>query len=172
VGRVIDIPLVIRSLSDELAMLQEDYLPAPFNTDLIQMIEAGTGEGHGKVVEKYHLQWWSKAKRPGSEWIMTQDNISACVDHNKNQLKKEGRSNLPIDVIPNPTSSTNAVAGAAAVDFITTHSTQQMKDLLNTVNEHRRTAEGKVQLSARRAAYLYMLFSEITQKETEDTPAA
>jgi len=171
VGRVIDIPLVIRSLLDGLAMLQEDYLPAPFDTDLIQMIEAGTGEGHGKVVEKYHLQWWSKAKRPGNEWIMNQENISACVDHYENQLKKEGCSNSHIDIIPNPTSSTSAV-DSATVDFIATHSTNKIKDLLNTVNRHRRASEGKVQLSARRAACLYMLFSKVMWKETEDTPAA
>jgi len=138
-------------------MLQGEYLLAPFDTDLIQMIEAGTGEGHGKVVERYHLQWWSKAKRPGNEWIMAQDNISACVDHYENQLKEEDRSNLSIDIIPNLTSSTSA-----AVDFIVTHSIQQMNDFLNTVNRHCPATEGKVQLSARHAACLYMLFSEIT----------
>jgi len=83
-------------------MLKEEFLPVALDSDLVQIIEAGTGEGFGKVVESYHLQWWTEATEPGQAWLLTKENIFDCIEHYEKQLKAERRKELSLHIVRNP----------------------------------------------------------------------
>jgi len=168
-------------------MLKEEFLPVAFDSDLVQIIEAGTGEGFGKVVESYHLQWWTEATEPGQAWLLTKENIFDCIEHYEKQLKAERRKELSLHIVRNPqvpqrndrksssgtpggaTGSSIGTASNNIMELIAMHSTNQLKVLLNSVNAQRQASEAKVQLAARRTATLYMLLETIMHKETADT---
>ncbi|KAF9536010.1 hypothetical protein CPC08DRAFT_771789, partial [Agrocybe pediades] len=104
IGRSVDVPIFIRSLAGSLMMLDEEQLPARFESSLVEVMEAGARSGYGHVVPSYLYQWWSTpTKEMGLSDILAWNVMQTCVDYHVEELAKQGESNSPnINIIPNP----------------------------------------------------------------------
>jgi hypothetical protein len=90
VGQIIEVPIIIRSLSDSMGMLQQDDLPIPFHDDFLMTLDIGAHQkdNNSRVVGKYDHAWWNGRKPRSLDLveILNLSNITDCVDTHKKQL--------------------------------------------------------------------------------------
>ncbi|KAF8799829.1 hypothetical protein BYT27DRAFT_7263438 [Phlegmacium glaucopus] len=85
VGQTIDIPIILRSLANSMALLNENALPLPFDPHFLATLDIGTHEkGHkSQVVSAYEHCWWSGRKPRDLDTIKILDasTLETCIEH-------------------------------------------------------------------------------------------
>ncbi len=92
VGQIIDIPVVIRSLADSLALADHDTLPLDIGEQLLSYLatESSFDENHPNfVVSSYYNQWWTWRRPPthnAESNILGPLNVDACLSHHRDSV--------------------------------------------------------------------------------------
>jgi len=105
-GQVLDIPIVLRSLSTSLALITKANFPVPFDSEFVALLEVGTtDEEFGRVVKSYAYNWWDKRRKPEDKDLLHAETIHACLDHHGPQLLKSNQPRktvAPQEIIVRP----------------------------------------------------------------------
>ena len=85
-GQQLTIPIVIRTLADSLAFVQDENLPFHPDSQFLDTLDAGNHE----LVPSYKLQWWTgrKPKDLGKVEILGASTVRACLSHFRDQKLK------------------------------------------------------------------------------------
>ncbi|KAF8804423.1 hypothetical protein BYT27DRAFT_7025902, partial [Phlegmacium glaucopus] len=117
IGQTVDVPIIVRSLADSMAMLQQDDLPIPFDPEFLMMLDIGAHESDNKsrVVEKYNRAWWN-GRKPRSlaiAKILDHSCLPKCLHMHKIQLASTCRGEI-VDCPQVPAKPTMPAALAGA----------------------------------------------------------
>jgi hypothetical protein len=89
-GRPIEIPIIIRSLADSMALVHDDDLPLNFDSGLLSTLDIGahTNDNKSKIVGSYEHNWWTGRKARDLKNVQKLDasTVLSCLDHYKQQL--------------------------------------------------------------------------------------
>jgi len=79
-GLVVEVPMVLRSLSISLAAVPNANLPIPFDLGLIAMLDSGTNDSDfSRIVKSYALAWWKGTHRPADSGTLTAKTLERCL---------------------------------------------------------------------------------------------
>jgi hypothetical protein len=99
IGQTVDVPVIIRSLADSMAMLQQEDFPIPFHPEFLATLDVGA---HGKdnrsrVVSKYERAWWNgrKPRSLANANILDRSSLEKCLDIHKTELEKPSEASTP-----------------------------------------------------------------------------
>ncbi|KAF9549678.1 hypothetical protein CPC08DRAFT_729317 [Agrocybe pediades] len=101
IGRVLDVPVLVRSLADAFLFLPDDEFPAKIDNSLVQILQAGAPSGYGTVVSSYLFEWWKQKEISASD-TLAWHNIGECVVYHEQQMAKENQTKPTIPIVPNP----------------------------------------------------------------------
>ena len=118
-GQQLTIPIVIRTLADSLAFVQDENLPFHPDHQFLDTLDAGNHE----LVPSYKLQWWTgrKPKDLGKVEILGASTVRACLSHFRDQKLKAtvlpagagaGSTSSPAGSTSLPAGSTSLHAGS------------------------------------------------------------
>ena len=118
-GQQLTIPIVIRTLADSLAFVQDENLPFHPDSQFLDTLDAGNHE----LVPSYKLQWWTgrKPKDLGKVEILGASTVRACLSHFRDQKLKAtvlpagagaGSTSSPAGSTSLPAGSTSLHAGS------------------------------------------------------------
>jgi hypothetical protein len=89
-GLPVEIPIIIRSLADCMALVNPDLLPLTFEASFKDTLDIGAhnNDNKSKVVDKYELSWWSgrKPRNIDNVEVLKGSTLQKCLDHYKQQL--------------------------------------------------------------------------------------
>ena len=115
-GQVVDIPIILRSLTVSLANVPSADLPIPFDLGFLEMLQVGTNDEElGRVVRSYALPWWRRSKPPADGETLNAETLEQCLIHHRDELliSVDGR---PISPIPINTVSSLQIRPVAVPD--------------------------------------------------------
>jgi len=104
-GLVVEVPMVLRSLSVSLAAVPNANLPIPFDLGLIAMLDSGTNDSDfSRIVKSYALAWWKGTRRPTDGGTLTAKTLERCLEqHRLGLLETVGGEPMPEHpIIPIP----------------------------------------------------------------------
>ena len=104
-GLVVEVPMVLQSLSVSLAAVPNANLPIPFDLGLIAMLDSGTNDSDfGRIVKSYALAWWQGTRRPADGGTLTAKTLERCLEqHRLGLLETMGGEPMPEHpIIPIP----------------------------------------------------------------------
>ena len=121
-GQQLTIPIVIRTLADSLAFVQDENLPFHPDSQFLDTLDAGNHE----LVPSYKLQWWTgrKPKDLGKVEILGASTVRACLSHFRDQKLKAtvlpagagaGSTSSPAGSTSLPAGSTSLPAGSTSL---------------------------------------------------------
>lgn len=76
-GQILDLPIIIRSLADSMAMLNEDDLPIKFHPEFLLTLDTGDQHSIASPVTKYERTWWNRRKPKSISSVPILD--SSCI---------------------------------------------------------------------------------------------
>ena len=80
-GLVIEVPMVLRSLSVSLVAAPNADLPIPFDLGFIAMLDSGTNNlEFNRIVKSYAMAWWKGAHKPADGGTLTAKNLEKCLE--------------------------------------------------------------------------------------------
>jgi len=185
-GLVIEVPMVLRSLSVSLAAVPDDDLPIPFDLGLIAMLDSGTNDSEfGRIVKSYALAWWKGTRKPANRGTLAANTLEKCLEqHRRFLLETMGGEPMPEhSIIPIPSLQlpfgAEANVGAVGGSDIGTGNCSQCTvykslaaDLLNKIKSIKNFVSGMVgmtfnetELIPRRAVGFYSLHEKVLTKE-------
>jgi hypothetical protein len=106
-GQPVEIPIILRSLADSIALLHEnDKLPL-FNPSLLATLDVGK-DGKSQVVKNYAHSWWTsrKPRDLNDVSLLGPSTVESCIEHYRKQCANAKQSSA------NPKSSSTAGADA------------------------------------------------------------
>ena len=85
-GLVIEVLMVLQSLSVSLAAAPNADLPIPFDLGFIAMLDSGNNDSEfNRIVKSYAMAWWKGARKPADGGTLTaktltsvSNNITVC----------------------------------------------------------------------------------------------
>ncbi|KAF8799630.1 hypothetical protein BYT27DRAFT_7263716 [Phlegmacium glaucopus] len=84
-GQQLDVLIILRSLTDSMAMLDEDALPLPFNASFLATLDIGVHDRNNKsqVVSTYDYTWWSgrKPRNLSTVTVLDASNLETCLNN-------------------------------------------------------------------------------------------
>jgi len=105
----VDIPIIVRSLADSLALADASVLPLSFEPDLLATLDIGVDDDSKcRKVSTYHHAWWlvRKPRNLDSVDIMDRSSIDKCLDIYQHLLLPSQRG----EVITSGSTSTGPLA--------------------------------------------------------------
>jgi len=85
VGRSVEIPIILRSLTDSMAVLPEHELPLAIHPNFLATLDIGAYEEDNKcqVIKGYDLSWWTGQKPRDLDTVKILDQLSlaSCITH-------------------------------------------------------------------------------------------
>jgi hypothetical protein len=83
IGQPVDVPIIVRSLAESMATLNEDELPIGLEMDFHKALDSGIINQNEmcQMVEKYECCWW-KGKKPtnlDSTKILNSSSVDICL---------------------------------------------------------------------------------------------
>uniref|UniRef100_A0A8H7Y6J3 Uncharacterized protein n=1 Tax=Psilocybe cubensis TaxID=181762 RepID=A0A8H7Y6J3_PSICU len=91
-GQVIDVPIILRSLADSLALIPPENLPIPFDVRFLEVMECAPRENaEFRVVAAYKNAWWTGTHITSRNGIITTKWLDICLRFHREQLRKDGR---------------------------------------------------------------------------------
>lgn len=97
---IIEVPIVVQSLSLSLLALSNAELLIPFDLKFITMLDTGTiGQGYSCIINSYVLSWWQGTHQPAEGGSLSGDTVDHCLEHHHCILLETPTSNSP-RVIP------------------------------------------------------------------------
>ena len=120
VGRSVEIPIILRSLADSMAVLPENELPLAIHPDFLATLDIGAYEEDNKcqVVKGYDLSWWTgwKPRVLDTVKILDQLSLAGCITHYCQQRSSQvlGPSTLVPPAGTNSGSGSNSGSGASS----------------------------------------------------------
>ena len=86
-GLVIEMPMVLQSLSVSLAAAPNADLPIPFDLGFIAMLDSGTNDSEfNRIVKSYAMAWWKGAHKPTDGGTLTAKNLEKCLKQHHHLL--------------------------------------------------------------------------------------
>ena len=80
-GLVIEVPMVLRSLSVSLAAAPNADLPIPFDLGFIAMLDSGTNNSEfNRIVKSYVMAWWKGTRKLTDGGTLTAKNLEKCLE--------------------------------------------------------------------------------------------
>jgi hypothetical protein len=176
---VVDVPIVLRSLSVSLASVASADLPIPFDLAFLAMLEGGTNPDQcERVVKSYALCWWKSTRRPADGSLLSADTVDKCLIHHRSKLLKtmSGQSlpARPIIVTPplqlpsNAEAASDADAACVRCDFhrsLAADLLTELKGIKQFVSGMEATAFNDTDMASRRMAGFYVLHNMVLTKE-------
>ena len=89
IGQPVDIPIILRSLADSLALVDVSLLPLSFDPEMLDTLDIGIDDDKQcRTVPSYHCAWWlvGKPRNLDSADVMDQLSIDRCLENFRNQL--------------------------------------------------------------------------------------
>jgi len=120
VGRSVEIPIILRSLADSMAVLPENELPLAIHPDFLATLNIGAYEEDNKcqVVKGYDLSWWTGRKPRDLDTVKILDQLSlaSCITHYRQQQSSQvlGPSTLVPPAGTNSGSGSNSSSSASS----------------------------------------------------------
>jgi len=185
-GLVVEVPMVLRSLSISLVAVPDADLPIPFDLGLIAMLDSGTNDSDfGRIVKSYALPWWKGTRRPAEGGTLSAKTLEKCLEqHRPGLLETMGGEQMPEHpIIPIPSLQlqfgAEATVGADCGTAIATDDCPRCtvykslaSDLLDELKSIKNFASGMVgttcnetELIPRRALGFYSLHEKVLTKE-------
>jgi hypothetical protein len=188
----VDVPIILRSLADSMAMLHQDDFPIVFDPDFLLTLDIGThaSDNKSRVVSNYECCWW-KGRKPRDlalVKILDASCLSICMEFHKIQLASANHGQIvdlppvisPPTMPPLPSNAglTNIGADAASItNPNTAEQLQKYRDLLsnllqNFLDTHKfatamsTASETQWNLDMRRASAFHQLHEAALIKET------
>jgi hypothetical protein len=182
--------MILRSLTDSIALKDEKLLPIPFDPSFLALLDLDGHDNDSKyrLVDNYKLNWWSgrKPRNLDAVEILNPNTLIACLEHYDRQRTEAHSSSSavpPIDSVgprtPIP-SSPDAGAGVSTTGAGISTSTSARKagfkqilsdTLLSTLKVRNFAsinssyAESQLKLALRRASTFYTLEEAAILKE-------
>ncbi|KAF8799290.1 hypothetical protein BYT27DRAFT_7121080 [Phlegmacium glaucopus] len=103
IGQAVDVPIILRSLADSMAMLHQDDFPIVFDPDFLLTLDIGThaSDNKSRVVSNYECCWW-KGRKPRDlalVKILDASCLSRCMEFHKIQLASANHGQI-VDLPP------------------------------------------------------------------------
>ena len=90
IGLAVELPIILRSLADSLALVDEKMLPLNFDQDFLLMLDIGAhnDDNDSQVVKKYERSWWIGKKPRNLDLIeiLDKSSITRCLETHQHQL--------------------------------------------------------------------------------------
>jgi len=194
IGLVIDIPIIIRSLSQDFyySSIRNNY-SIPLDRDFLMAVDAGitpaAGPGTAAIpsVDKFHLDWWCKdniAVLPDN-LLLNVNNIDVCLAFHRHEISllSDGQALHPSAHPPKPRYiwKPNATTRINKDDIckrcrlyraVAMGSQDDYCDIRNQVHAMETSFATKKEQALRRASGFNQLFEYLTIKELDPTAAA
>ena len=194
-GQVVDVPIVLRSLTASLAHIPITQLPIPFDLGFIATLEVGTNDQQfARVVNSYELDWWNGAEQPREIRYLTEHTLEQCLAHHRIRLLETMNGDpIPpksIDVFPpiqirpvgNADTSYPGVTDipgiaddAPRADITCAHCDvyrtlaaellEELKGVKNIISGLSASSSNDVEVATRRTAGFYTLHEKVILKE-------
>ncbi|KAF8954528.1 hypothetical protein BDZ97DRAFT_1864547 [Flammula alnicola] len=181
VGQIVEVPIVLRSLADSLAMVSDADLPVEFDSAFIATLDVGTTEEQfWRVVKDYHLSWWMMTRQPADRQLLTAITLETCLTHYRLQRQMDATGSIAQKIIPLPPfqpSTPDADADAdcsrcAANHTIAADLLGELRSLKNFASSMAELSRNKVAIATRRAAGFYILHETVILKEARTSGSA
>ncbi|KAF8958977.1 hypothetical protein BDZ97DRAFT_1923289 [Flammula alnicola] len=98
VGQVVEVPILIRSLADNLAHARRQLLPMAFHSSLLAALDAGIdADSPAALVPTYAFDWWNGDAPPERLERLTFTTIQTALDvhHKQHPTVRQGRQLIP-----------------------------------------------------------------------------
>jgi len=101
-GRIVDVPIVLRSLAADFYVDSDTESPLSFETDFILMLDSAPEKGNpGELVDRYYVPWWIETRPMDDHIVMNDTNIASCLDLYWEQIE---RTKIPVPSAGTPLS--------------------------------------------------------------------
>ncbi|KAF8952217.1 hypothetical protein BDZ97DRAFT_2066652 [Flammula alnicola] len=181
VGQIVEVPIILRSLADSLAMVSDADLPVEFDSAFIATLDVGTTEEQfGRVVKEYHLSWWMMTRQPADRQLLTAITLETCLTHYRLQLQMEATGSIVPKIIPIPAfqpSTPDADADADCCRCEANHAIAadlvgKLRSLKNFASSMAELSRNEVATTTRRAAGFFILHETVILKEARTSGSA
>ncbi|KAF8965104.1 hypothetical protein BDZ97DRAFT_1813684 [Flammula alnicola] len=170
VGQIVEVPIVLRSLADSLAMVSDADLPVEFNSAFIATLDVGTTEEQfWRVVKDYHLSWWMMTRQPADRQLLTAITLETCLTHYRLQRQMDATGSIAQKIIPLPPfqpSTPDADADADCSRCAANHTIAA--DLLGELRSLKNFASSMAELSRNKVA----IATQVILKEARTSGSA
>src|SRR6202142_812451 len=86
--RVLEVPILIRSLADSFGEVDIHHFPLGFHPSLLAALDDGVAmEGPTRLVESYAYNWWKQKKEPvGTVHGFGLETVHECLNHHRQYI--------------------------------------------------------------------------------------
>ena len=173
-------PIIVRSLAESFATLDEDQLPIGMNRDFMLTLDSDLAEqnSHCRRVDKYENNWWirSKQKDLDSVKVMDRSSMDRCLETHFEQLF--GARQTPFDIAAMPLGPYSIQLESSSESQSKCRNCVRYKDILsstlhdvleihNFANTTMTSTEAQWNITMRRASTFNLLHEAVVIKETD-----
>jgi len=142
VGRSVEIPIILCSLADSMAVLPENELPLAIHPNFLATLNIGAYEEDKKcqVVKGYNLSWWTGQKPRDLDTVKILDQLAlaGCITHYHQQQSSQvlGPSTLVPPAGTNSGSGSNSGSNTGSDTGISIDNTTGVEDCTKCPHYH------------------------------------
>jgi hypothetical protein len=178
IGHTLQVPIIVRSLADSIALLDEDDLPLAFDLDFKLMLDVDPSFQHSlcKLVDVYSSAWWKRNKPRSLDLadILEVSSFKRCLETHKHQLADAEDTTSDIPSIPNspksppPRTSGNSCPKCGHFSQILSNALQDLVNVHELSNTMVTSHEAQWNMSMRRASTFNLLHEAAVVKDVAD----
>jgi hypothetical protein len=175
IGHTLQVPIIVRSLADSIALLDEDDLPLPFDLDFKIMLDVDPSFQHRlcQLVDVYSSAWWKRNKPRTLDLadILDASSFRRLLDTHKEQLADAEDTTWDIPPIPTspksppPHSSANSCPKCGHYSQILSNALQDLVNVHELSNTMVASHEAQWNISMRRASTFNLLHEAAVIKD-------
>jgi len=178
IGHTLQIPIIVRSLADSIALLDEDDLPLAFDLDFKMMLDVDPSFQHRlcQLVNVYSSAWWKRNEPRSLDLadILEASSFKRCLETHKQQLADAEDTTSVIPPIPTspksppPHTSANSCPKCGHYSQILSNALQDLVNVHELSNTMVTSHEAQWNISMRRASTFNLLHEAAVIKDVAD----
>jgi hypothetical protein len=192
IGQVVEVPLIVRSLAESIATLQEDQLPVGFDYDFMLSLDADLSvqDSRCRLVENYHNDWWNRRKPRMLEMASVLDSrtMDRCLEKHVVEvfgrpieddswslgpdMPRLGRTFSTKQNTANSSTPDSSCRKCEQYRDILSNTLQDILDIRSFSNTIMTSTETEWSLAMRRASTFNLLHEAVVMKERDDESSA
>lgn len=179
VGQTVEVPIIVRSLAESFALLDEEMLPIGIDHGLIMTLDRDLKEQNYvcQAVDHYECAWWESRKPRDLSLVEVLDRstLENCLESHLRQIEKPPSIQVSTTQPPSfPTTSENPTNCPKCKEYsqLLSDTLLDMLGLHNLAKSWKSSAENQSYLDLRRASTFYLLHEAAVIKESAGARSA
>ncbi|KAF8964534.1 hypothetical protein BDZ97DRAFT_1918966 [Flammula alnicola] len=175
VGQVVEVPILIRSLADNLAHARWQLLPMAFHSSLLAALDAGIdADSPAALVPTYAFDWWNGDAPPERLECLTFTTIQTALDvhHKQHPTVRQGRQLIPTPQAKFGLRSTADCERCRGNEDLTQDLITELQSIYQLADGMEAKTANRLAQDMRKAQSLHVLHEQSLFKELGSAPAS